>query len=94
VVTGRENYVLAWNNTEGKNELFLATDVMNALRQRGPPTLVDEYLLHILLRFAFDRDQAIRLQQQYFTAVHYQGHYPRNHFTREGSEYFHNPQRF
>ncbi|MFC1644017.1 hypothetical protein ACFL5C_01670, partial [Candidatus Omnitrophota bacterium] len=48
IVEAPNDFVLKWNNLE-KKELFLATDVIDELK-RGPPEVVDEYLLYALLR--------------------------------------------
>ncbi|MBU1862778.1 MAG: alpha/beta fold hydrolase [Candidatus Omnitrophica bacterium] len=53
------------------NELFIATDVIKELEGRGPPSLVDEYLLHEILCPLLGHYPAIVLQQKLFPQ-----HYP------------------
>jgi len=45
IVKGKHDFFLGWNNYEN-NEIFIAWDLIKYLESRGPPSLVDEYLLH------------------------------------------------
>ncbi len=70
VVRGTDDFFLGRNNAEN-DELFIPTDLINALSERGPPSLADEYLLHELICPSMGHYPAILVQQGIFPE-----HYP------------------
>ncbi|MFC1548488.1 alpha/beta fold hydrolase [Candidatus Omnitrophota bacterium] len=67
IVRGTNDFFLGWNNPE-ENKLFIATDLIDKLYERGPPTLVDEYLLHELICPSLGHYPAILVQQAIYPA--------------------------
>jgi len=65
IVEGRDDFYLGSNSVD-HNELFLATDLMVELENRGPPSLADEYLLHEMLCPIIGHYRSIILQQKIF----------------------------
>ncbi|MFC1480307.1 6-phosphogluconolactonase [Candidatus Omnitrophota bacterium] len=74
IVRGPDDFFLGWNNTKN-DELFLATDLIAELENRGPPLLIDEYLLHELLCPALDHNPAIIAAQELFSDNYIDGEY-------------------
>ncbi len=73
IVKGPDDYVLA-HYDQKRNVLYLATDVLESLRNKIPSplyALTDEFILHELLCPTFSHYLAINLQQQIF-----ESHYP------------------
>ncbi|MFC1667908.1 LOG family protein [Chlamydiota bacterium] len=65
------------------NEFFLAQDVIENLRERGPPSLLDEYILHEIICPLVGHYRAIILQQKFFPE-----HYIKGQFSqKEGIKY-------
>ncbi|MBU4311182.1 MAG: type II toxin-antitoxin system RelE/ParE family toxin, partial [Candidatus Omnitrophica bacterium] len=74
IVRGKDDFVLGWNNVKS-NELFIAEDVISELKNRGPPTLVDEYLLHEIICPILGHYPAIISQQSIFPQHYQTGQY-------------------
>jgi len=70
MVMAKDDFLFDWLNQQGK-ELFLAIDVISLLKTRGPPSLLDEYLVHPILCSLFGHYAAISIQQHLFPQ-----HYP------------------
>jgi hypothetical protein len=69
IVTDTEDYMLGEYFFD-KNELFIAEDLISELEARGPPSLVNEYLIHELICPILKHYPAILCQQQLFRS-HY-----------------------
>ncbi|EFK95696.1 hypothetical protein LDC_2293 [sediment metagenome] len=69
IVKGADDFIFDWHNTP-ENELFLATDLIAELENRGPPELADyltdEYLLHTLICPILGHNYSIFIQQALF----------------------------
>jgi len=70
VVRGPDDFLLGWNNSV-QGQMYVAQDVVERLAARGPPSLVDEYLIHEVLCSVTGHYPAIPIQQQL-----YPEHYP------------------
>ncbi|MBN1526760.1 MAG: diguanylate cyclase [Candidatus Omnitrophica bacterium] len=65
IVKSEKDFFLGWSNAENE-ELFLAPELIKHLEARGPPTLVDEYLLHELLCPIMGHYRAVLIQQDVY----------------------------
>ncbi|HRZ87485.1 MAG TPA: hypothetical protein P5287_06690, partial [bacterium] len=69
VVKGPDDFVLSWHR-KGMGEMFVSEDLIAELQERGPPSLLDEYLMHELLCPVLGHYGAIMVQQRVFPS-HY-----------------------
>ncbi|MFH1782749.1 MAG: hypothetical protein ABH848_03935, partial [Candidatus Omnitrophota bacterium] len=69
IVKGKDDFFLG-NYNYVNNELFLSSDLLTELENRGPPSLVDEYLFHEVLCPTTGHYPAIGVQKQVFP-IHY-----------------------
>jgi hydroxymethylpyrimidine pyrophosphatase-like HAD family hydrolase len=70
VVLGADDFFMGWNNST-HSELFIAEDLIAQLEARGPPSLVDEYLLHEVLCSVLGHYNAIFIQKRIFSDLNY-----------------------
>ncbi|MBF0216559.1 MAG: HEAT repeat domain-containing protein [Candidatus Omnitrophica bacterium] len=64
-VEERQDFVLG-HYTGTENEYFIGLDLIAYLEKRGPPSLVDEYLVHEVLCNKYGHKEAIAIQKKWF----------------------------
>lgn len=65
MIKGPDDFFMGWGD-EMNDGVFLATDVIEELESRGPPSLVDEYLLHEIICPHLGHYESIVIQQTLF----------------------------
>lgn len=74
IVHDDDDFILG-NFQPAKKKLYLAEDFIEFLRKRGSSSLIDEYLLHLVLCGVVGHYNAIVLQQKLFPAHYYKGNF-------------------
>ena len=64
-VKGKEDFFLGWHGTRNM-QILISTKLIGELAKRGPPRIIEEYLLHELICPIVGHHEAISLQKKMF----------------------------